>query len=102
MKNKEILDVIYEAIEQVNQDLPEKGRLEKSEDTVIYGKGSELDSLELVGLLVAAEEKIDAKFKVALTLGSERAFSQKDSPLKTVRSLAAYIRVLLDEKKKAK
>jgi len=96
--NKRVIEVIFSAIDEVNQQLPEEQRLEKAVDTALYGRSAKLDSLGLVNLIVATEEKIEEEFGVAITIADERAMSQKNSPFKTVRTLADYISLLLKEK----
>lgn len=96
-----VLEAIYSAIDQINRELPKNKQLKKSEETVLYGKLGKLDSLSFVGLVVATEANIEAKLKVSVTLANTLAFTQKNSPFKTVRSLAAHARALIDEKKKA-
>ena len=77
--------------------MPEEGRLKKSIETYLYGRKSNLDSLGLVNLIVAVEEKISDEFQALLTLADERAMSQKRSPFKTIGTLAEYISTLLEE-----
>jgi D-alanine--poly(phosphoribitol) ligase subunit 2 len=92
-----IIKSIYKAIAEVNDQLPKNRKLKKSVDTVLYGKSEKLDSLGLVMLIVAAEQKVQEEFGAALTLANERALAQKNSPFKTVKTLANYISMLLKE-----
>ncbi|NWG22380.1 MAG: hypothetical protein HXY39_18895 [Chloroflexi bacterium] len=71
------------------------------ESTYLVGRRAALDSLGLVTLIVELEQKIEEEFDVALTLASERAMSQKNSPFLTVGALADYICTLLDEQRQA-
>jgi acyl carrier protein len=59
-------------------------------DAPLFGMGGVLDSLALVGLLVAVEQGIDDALGVILTLADEKAASQARSPFRTVDSLVAY------------
>jgi acyl carrier protein len=94
-----ILNLIYDAIDEVNQQLPPAQQLAKSADTVLFGKAAQLDSLGLVNLVVAIEQRLGDEFGVAVMLANEKAFSQKSSPFRTVGSLAEYVTVLLKEQK---
>ena len=96
--NKIIIELIYENIETINQDLPEELKLEKSIETAFLGEGSKLDSLGLINLIVAVEQNVEDKFGKTITLADEKAISQEISPFKTVISLANYIEMLLKEK----
>lgn len=94
-KTVELIDritrAIFDAIDEVNEQLSEGSRLEKSGDTVLYDRSGKLDSLGLVNLIVATEQKIEDEFDVAVILADEKAVSQENSPFKTVGSFAKYI-----------
>jgi acyl carrier protein len=96
MKQREkVLQAIYGAVEEANATLPAERRLEKSPETVLFGKDGKLDSLGLVNLIVATEQRIEEAFGVAVTLADERAMSQQHSPFRTIGSLADYAATLL-------
>jgi acyl carrier protein len=67
------------------------------ESISLIGPRSILDSLGLVTLLVDLEQRLDDEYALSLTLADERAMSQKHSPFRTVRSLADYICLLVEE-----
>lgn len=92
-------ELIYKTINEINSHLPEEQQLEKSLETVIYGKESKLDSLGLINLIVAIEQNIEDEFNISLTLADERAMSQKQSPFSTVETLADYIEMRIKESK---
>ena len=91
----DVQKVVYDSIDELNQQLSEDDRLIKSLDTKIFGSNSKLDSLGLVSLIVMVEQNIEDEFSVALTLADERAMSQKNSPFRTLGSLIDYIEILL-------
>ena len=97
MKEK-ILQLIYEAIDVLNTQLPKEEYIEKHDGTALFGSGSKLDSLGLINLIVAVEQNIEDEFDITITLADERAMSQKHSPFRTVRSLVDYIETLIDGK----
>lgn len=99
MENKEkVIQAIYSAIDEVNRLLPKRLRSDKSPDAVIIGKGGKLDSLGLVNLIVAIEEKIEEEFGVKISLTNEEAMSETNRPLRSIRALTDYISLLLEEK----
>ena len=98
MENEKVLQVIFGAIDEINEQCPEGQRLTKSVNTVLFGEGGKLDSLGLVSLIVATEQKIEEEFDRSLTLADEQAMSQKTSPFRTVSTLSAYISTRLGEK----
>ena len=91
-----IVDAIFDAIDEVNAERPLL-KLDKSLDAVLLGEGSSLDSLDLVTLIVAVEEKIHLRLGLSITLADERAMSAMSSPFRTVGTLADYIEPLIAE-----
>ncbi len=87
----DIVQILYEAIDDLNLQLPPEQRLEKSTDTVLFGDGGRLDSLGLVTFIVAAEQKLTETAGISLTLADEKAMSRRNSPFRTVGTLAEYI-----------
>ena len=98
MQSSKILKIIYEAIDELNEQLPSDQKLEKSEATVLFDNEGKLDSLGLVNLIVLLEQKIDQNLNVQITLADEKAMSQEQSPFKSIKTLIAYISKLLEEK----
>ena len=96
--HEKILNLIYVSLDECNEQLPDEEQLEKSLDTKLFGRGSKLDSLGLINLVVAVEQNIEDEFDVEITLADVRAMSQENSPFRTVGSLTDYIEMLLEEK----
>jgi acyl carrier protein len=97
MKTKEeVVDVIFKSIEEFNQQ--NDVQLESKVDTILFGSQSQLDSMDVVHLLVSIEENINSKFDTSISIADERAMSQKNSPFKTVSTLSEYVLLLLNEK----
>ncbi len=93
-----ITQVIFEAIDEFNEQQAEEQQLEKSLDTILFGNSGKLNSLGLVNLIVGIEQKLEEEFGTAVTLADERAMSQTNSPFQTIGSLAEYTWSLLQEK----
>ena len=92
-----ILQCIYDAVDEVNGQLPEDQTLEKSLDTVLLGESGKLESIDLVNILVATEENIEEAFDVPVSITDERAVSEKNSPFTTIGTLSDFISNLLKE-----
>jgi acyl carrier protein len=90
-----ILALIWDAIDEVNELLPEDARVAKEPDAVLLGESGSLDSVGLVNLVVALEQRIEDEFGMALVLADEKAMSYSRSPFRTVQTLHDYIRDLL-------
>jgi acyl carrier protein len=90
-----ILAAIYRAVDWVNGELPPDRQLIKAPETRLLGSQSVLDSMRLVSLIVAIEREVEDAFGVALTLADERALSMKESPFRSIQSVADYIGILI-------
>lgn len=97
-KKGRIISVIFSAIDDVNQLLQKDHQLEKSMNTFLFTESGELDSLGLVNLIVAVEQRIEEEFGITITLADGKAMHQNNNPLKTIGTLADYIGLLLEKK----
>ena len=96
MNNSEnIIAAIYRAVDWINGELPPDRQLIKVPETRLLGAESVLDSMHLVSLIIAIEREVEDTFGVALTLADERALSMKESPFRSIQSLADYIGILI-------
>ena len=94
MKQK-IQEIIFDAVEELNEQLEKENQLPKSTDTVLFGKEGMLDSLGLVTLLVAIEQRLEDEFDVSVTIADEKAMSMKRSPFYSIGTLSDYIHELI-------
>lgn len=92
-----VVELIYEAIDSINDTLPSQRQLDKTQTTVLFGSGTTLDSLGLVNLIVAFEQQIVDELDVPVTLADERAMSVRNSPFRSVDTLADYAMQLIQE-----
>ncbi len=91
MTENDTLELIYTAVDEVNEFLLPEAQLSKSPGTIILGDGGALDSLGVVNLLVAIEEKMTAsgsEFVSPLGLIAEEDAFEK---LRTIESLKMAI-----------
>ena len=94
----QVEQILFSAIEEINEQLPSNHKIVADKSTMLFGKEGLLDSLTLVNLIVSAEQKVQETMNIAITLADDRAMSQKNSPFKSVESLANYIVLLVKEK----
>ena len=78
-------------------DIEPADQVQKTEDTVIFGIDSSLDSIGLVNFITIIEQKIEDETGRFITIADERAMSMETSPFKTVSTLKEYIKMLIDE-----
>ena len=93
----DVLKIIYEALDEVNLDLEDNEKIQKSEVSLIFSAGSSLDSLGLVNLITIIEQKIEEETGDFLSIADERAMSMESSPFKSVKTLKKYIESILNE-----
>jgi D-alanine--poly(phosphoribitol) ligase subunit 2 len=92
-----VKQLVLDSLKELNEQLDVDKQVELAENTVLFGRGSRLDSLGLVNLIVLVEEKANETFSASITLADERAMSQAQSPFRTVQSLSDYLLMLLKE-----
>ena len=95
-----IVAAIYRAVDWINGELPPDRQLIKVPGTRLLGSESVLDSMHLVSLIIAIEREVEDTFGVTLTLADERALSMKESPFRSIQSLADYIGMLITDARK--
>jgi D-alanine--poly(phosphoribitol) ligase subunit 2 len=94
---EKVTQVLHAAIDELNEQLPEDGRLDASDDTVLFGESGELDSLGLVNLIVMVEQRVAETLGAPITLADERAMSERNSPFRTIGTLTDYVCLLWKE-----
>jgi acyl carrier protein len=93
----DLLKIMYEAVDEFNISRDRNDWLLKSENTELIGAQS-LDSLSFVDFIVVVEGRISDKYDMAITIADDRAMSERNSPFRTIESLADYLVKLLSEK----
>ena len=94
MDTDAIKAVILEALRNANLSRTADDRLTVSDDAIIFGPGSPLDSMGLVALLIDIEEALQAE-GVRASLSDDRAMSQSRSPFRSVPRLVEFIAELV-------
>jgi len=94
---EKILGIIYEMIDTLNAE-SDGIKVVKAPNTVLLGTESPLDSLMLVNLIVGTEQRIEEELGFSISaLANEKAMSLKNSPLRTISSLAEFIAGIVKE-----
>lgn len=97
--NEKVLECVYAAIDEANEDRQDRPPLEKSVETPIHGTASGLDSLGLINFVVAVEEGVERDLGATIMLSDDRTLVQEPSPFESVGTLVDYIEVLLSEQR---
>jgi hypothetical protein len=91
MQREQALQLVYDAIDVVNRQLPQSRRLTKSPDTIIVGPSGTLDSLGIVNLVLAVEEHAGEVAGAPVRLLDEGAMLDDNGPFRNVNTLAALL-----------
>ncbi|MCT4631826.1 MAG: hypothetical protein N4A76_03680 [Firmicutes bacterium] len=89
MKEK-VIKVIINSINELNEEFDEV-LVEPKKESVLFGEGSNLDSMDFVNLVMILEEKLTDELDVSVSILSEKAFSKRESPFRSVEILSDYI-----------
>ena len=90
MENQ-IKEMLFKVVEEINKNLDKDQQLKLSTETVLLGKEGNVDSILLVNLVVAIEQRIEDEFDIEVNLADERALFEKESPFRTIGTLIDYI-----------
>jgi hypothetical protein len=91
-------EIVYLAIDELNALLPDDKKLAKEPKTILMGKKSSLDSLNLVNLLVTIDSMVQEKLSVQINLLEKLIAHQDHDNLDTIESLSEFIFLCCDEK----
>ena len=91
MNRDEVLAAIYRAVDEVNTLAAPDRQLPKSEDTLLLGKGSLLDSMGVVNLIVEVEGQVASTTGASVSLTDPELLEKEDNPLESIGKLADYI-----------
>lgn len=99
MNREQILSIVIDSVKDLVDTFSEDQKFEVSEETRLFGSGSQIDSLSLVTMIVDLEMKFAEEFNYNLSLTDDRAMSREVSPFSSISSLTDYISELTIEKK---
>jgi len=85
-----VTTILIQCINSLNSELPENKKLSPTHETLLLAEGSNIDSLQLISVIVDFEEALAIHFKVQVSLTTDDAMSLTESPFYNVNSLANY------------
>ena len=91
------LNIIYAAIDVVNDMGEDELPLVKDPDTKLFGVDGGIDSLSLINLVVAAEKIIETETGKTVALVQEDIMGMENNPFNTVATLADHLDSILAE-----
>lgn len=87
----QLRDVVFAAIDEVNEQRAPDARLEKTLDTALTGEHGPLDSLGFVNLVVAIEQRLDAIVGAPVSLLDDERLDPTADHFRTVKTLVEYL-----------
>jgi len=87
--------IVLEAIKEVNLNQDSESQIGSTDDVILLGIGSSVDSLALVRLLVEVERIAEENIGNTLTIVDESTFESVESPFASVGSLISHVELLL-------
>lgn len=98
MLTKESIEVIIlNALSNINEERGPDEKLTIDLDTRLFGTDAVLDSLSLVSVIVDVETAVSERVGRDICLTDDRAMSQETSPFSDVKTLSAYVELLISE-----
>lgn len=88
--------VLSVTVEETNRELPPDRQLADAIDTELFGESGVLDSLQLVTFVLVLEDHLRDEFQQPISLTDDRAMSQRNSPFRSLRSLATYLQTVVE------
>ena len=100
MNKQQILDIVINQVTELNDTLPEDQQFSVSNETVLFGDNSKIDSLSLVSVIVDLEGVFSSEYDFDISLTDDRAMTREISPFDNVASLVDYIHEIISEDQK--
>jgi|OpeIllAssembly_1097287.scaffolds.fasta_scaffold47306_2 acyl carrier protein len=98
---EKILKMLYESINELNEQLGKDNQLAQSSQTKLLAPGTSLDSLGFVNLVALIEEKCQENFNLNLILSNSIGMPGDGDPFETIGTLANYIEQILIQRQES-
>ena len=99
MIKSEISKIVLEKLNDLNSTLPSNEQFLVSDQTILFGMGSCIDSLSLVSIIVDLEMLFSTEHGHDISLTDDRAMAREKSPFTNITTLVDYIFELINEQK---
>jgi acyl carrier protein len=95
----QIEQIVFQAIDRVNQVLLDESAVPKEAGTILLGDGAVLDSMGFVNLIVALEEQLSSVAGVSVNVVEELNVADNDAPKPaTVNDFVGFLSDLVRRK----
>jgi acyl carrier protein len=100
MDRVQTISVIIDCVRDYQQALGKDSQTPIEPATPLLGRNGILDSMGLVSVVVAIEQKLNDDHGAEITLMDDRAMSQPRSPFRNAEAMADYILMLHADRQK--
>jgi len=97
MNKAEILEIVISNVNSLVDTLPNDQKFVVDQNTILFGNGSNIDSLSLVSIIVDLESIFLDDYDLEISLTDDKAMMRKISPFDSIISLVDYIDELVSE-----
>ncbi|HMG15962.1 MAG TPA: hypothetical protein VK590_10980 [Saprospiraceae bacterium] len=97
MEKKDIFEIVINQVKELNETLPSEQQFEVKEETILFGNGSNIDSLSLVSVIVDLEMLFSDEYGHDISLTDDRAMMREISPFDNIKNLVEYIEEIINE-----
>jgi acyl carrier protein len=97
MNQTAALELVKNVIHEMSDELGYDNLRKPSPDTTLFGGTEGIDSLSLVRIVAEVERAAEDQFSKRVVLADERAMSRRNSPFRTVGTLAELLQERLAE-----
>ena len=93
----EVEATIFAALAALNTARASGAQITISPQTLLFGAGAQLDSLQLVSLITDVEVALNTEHGLEISLADDRALERAESPYTSVETLRDYVLELARE-----
>ena len=91
MDKKLIEKIVISTVQELADSFTDEDKFSVSKETILFGQGSEIDSLSLVSVIVDLEDIISENYGIDISLTDDNAMTREISPFDNVSNLIDYI-----------
>jgi acyl carrier protein len=97
MNKSEIFQIVELQLNALNETLPDDQKFNVSHETMLFGRGSSIDSMSLVSVIVDLESYFLDEHDIEVSITDDRAMTREISPFDNVKNLVDYLYELINE-----
>ena len=97
MNKSQIFQVVESQLNTLNDTLPDEQKFNVSYETMLFGRGSSIDSMSLVSVIVDIETYFSDEHNLEICITDDRAMTREISPFDNVKNLVDYLHELINE-----